>query len=391
MRDAVTIKFSSLDISNSHSALLVCTVVRTGLISDTLTYSLSSVSLFLFVLFHISSPVLNPSLPGFGSFVPLHYFSCVLILLIIHDTHHIPIKIPPFICNGWIIITFELISFCLPSHTFFTIIKTHKKTELGLLHTSYPPSLSPTSFLVSLTPWQPLLPHPPVRVFCCRITLCLLRFVLCSHPITTTGEVTGSGLHVNYVAVNVWKEYSSDTMDKVEAIQGVFQVQHRIQLVDGLWIQHNISRENVVLHHHNAWSNNEINPGWKAFDDCLFGKDAICCNLWTGSECKCVTNLSVQCMTVSVSCINRKISMKTVYIVLLFLNTNQKILPSTANPLQTFLPLSSRSYLKKKFDVLKSNEFKKSIQNPHVHQDKDVPKFCSKTIFIHSLIISQKK
>uniref|UniRef100_A0A8C4E7G5 Rhotekin a n=1 Tax=Dicentrarchus labrax TaxID=13489 RepID=A0A8C4E7G5_DICLA len=49
----------------------------------------------------------------------------------------------------------------------------------------------------------PLLPHPPVRVFCCRITLCLLRFVLCSRPITTTGEVRGVGLHINYVLVNV--------------------------------------------------------------------------------------------------------------------------------------------------------------------------------------------
>lgn len=42
--------------------------------------------------------------------------------------------------------------------------------------------------------WQRLLPHPPARVFCCRITLCLLRFVLCSHPITATGEVAGVGL-----------------------------------------------------------------------------------------------------------------------------------------------------------------------------------------------------
>ena len=65
------------------------------------------------------------------------------------------------------------------------------------------PSLSPTSLSVFLTlpHRQPLLPHPPLRVSCCRITLCLLRFVLCSRPITTTGEVTGVGLHMNY-AVN---------------------------------------------------------------------------------------------------------------------------------------------------------------------------------------------
>lgn len=62
-----------------------------------------------------------------------------------------------------------------------------------------PPVLStlsvwPILLMVFLTPsWQPLFQRPPVRVFCCRITLCLLRFVLCSRPITMTGEVAAAG------------------------------------------------------------------------------------------------------------------------------------------------------------------------------------------------------
>lgn len=49
MKDAAKYVFHS-DISNSHSALLLCSLDRRGLISDMLT-NLSSVSLFLFVLF----------------------------------------------------------------------------------------------------------------------------------------------------------------------------------------------------------------------------------------------------------------------------------------------------------------------------------------------------
>ena len=86
-----------------------------------------------------------------------------------------------------------------PLSTSVTNHQNHTKSELHLLHTSYPLHLFslPDFPLGFPNPHrQPLLPHPPVRVFCCRITLCLLRFVLCSRPITTTGEVTGVGLHI---------------------------------------------------------------------------------------------------------------------------------------------------------------------------------------------------
>lgn len=133
---------------------------------------------------------------------------------IIHNQRHIFHRLSLLIFHGRIVfIPGRIFFFFLSPHhasTFISFINTRQQKSQKLISTCCTPpihstlSVSPTSLSVFPNPsWQPLLPHPPVRVFCCRITLCLLRFVLCSRPITTTGEVTGVGLPISCVVVNV--------------------------------------------------------------------------------------------------------------------------------------------------------------------------------------------
>lgn len=132
----------------------LCAEDRDNLIFDRPTHSLvfSCLSISLRVL-------LLASLIGFVLNL-LYYFS--------NFAHHL------------YIFFFNIFCFVLPTILFYT------NTKLLLCNL---PSCYPNTF------WQLLLLHPPVRVFCCRIMLCLLRFVLSSHPITTTGEVTGLVVH----------------------------------------------------------------------------------------------------------------------------------------------------------------------------------------------------
>lgn len=121
---------------------------------------------------------------------------------------------PPYFLLKWHIITYTLWIFfgfssyliTLTTPCWFSYNHLYATSELHVLHTSYPFCPFPLANHARGLPntrWQPLLPHPPVRVFCCRITLCLLRFVLFSHLITTTGEVTGIGLCK--IKTNTWR------------------------------------------------------------------------------------------------------------------------------------------------------------------------------------------
>lgn len=56
--------------------------------------------------------------------------------------------------------------------------------------------------------------------------------MLCSRPITTTGEVTGVGLHISYVVVNT-------------AVQELLQILDQPHLADGAWIMENIKGQDL--------------------------------------------------------------------------------------------------------------------------------------------------
>lgn len=158
-----------------------------GLISDTLTHSLL---LFLVPLCPLC--FLTPSLPG-------------IFLLMINI---------PFLFNH------RCLNHSFASESTFAPLITcnscprlltdpfqclSKPFQLGIccIPPPSPPLFSrPPLGCVNL-PWQLLLLRPPVRVFCCRITLCPLRFVLCSHPITMTGEVTKTKVKICFGAPHI--------------------------------------------------------------------------------------------------------------------------------------------------------------------------------------------
>ncbi len=84
-----------------------------------------------------------------------------------------------------------------PLYLFGWYINTHSRALPTTL-----PLLAPCAFCWPPPPQWPL--HP-VRGFCCRITLSLLRSELCSPPITMTGEVT---LMRGYLTPLSWPTWS---------------------------------------------------------------------------------------------------------------------------------------------------------------------------------------
>lgn len=191
LRHAVTFKFFFSDISNSHCAFRLYTGDRMGLSSDTLTHSVPFFSVPLCPTFLMYSESITPWL---CIFCPL-LFPCVLVnfswstSLFFHRLSCLASEI-------YHQINFDPLNYTHLQPIFdFCLDLSHDSCQL---HPFPLPNLS-LGFPNPPPSWQHLLLHPPVRVFCCRITLCLLRFVLCSRLITTTGEVTGEGLHINGV------------------------------------------------------------------------------------------------------------------------------------------------------------------------------------------------
>ncbi len=129
--------------------------------------------------------------------VPSLLFSCLFFpssftLIFFHTLLYFP-GFMPYICNPNI----------HPIHSPTTVslfgwyINTHSRALPTTL-----PLLAPCAFCWPPPPQWPL--HP-VRGFCCRITLSLLRSELCSPPITMTGEVT---LMRGYLTPLSWPTWS---------------------------------------------------------------------------------------------------------------------------------------------------------------------------------------
>ncbi len=132
----------------------------------------------------------------FISVPSLFVFLSVFPLLFHIDFFHTLLYFPgfmPYICNPNI----------HPIHSPTTVslfgwyINTHSRALPTTL-----PLLAPCAFCWPPPPQWPL--HP-VRGFCCRITLSLLRSELCSPPITMTGEVT---LMRGYLTPLSWPTWS---------------------------------------------------------------------------------------------------------------------------------------------------------------------------------------